>query len=73
MNRRNLLTGLISFVAAPAIVRCGSLMPVKSYDFLDFDPMHFEVPKWIELQTIVLPTGVSFQEVIEGGKYSVGL
>ena len=29
MNRRSLITGLISFVAAPAIVRAGSLMPVK--------------------------------------------
>ena len=31
MNRRGFITGLISFVAAPAIVRVGSLMPVKSY------------------------------------------
>lgn len=29
MNRRELITGLISLVAAPAIVRVGSLMPVK--------------------------------------------
>jgi hypothetical protein len=29
INRRSLITGLISFVAAPAIVRAGSLMPVK--------------------------------------------
>lgn len=30
LNRRNLITGLISFaVTAPAIVRAGSLMPVK--------------------------------------------
>lgn len=29
MNRRELITGLISLVAAPAIVRAGSLMPVK--------------------------------------------
>jgi hypothetical protein len=29
MNRRQLITGLISLVAAPAIVRAGSLMPVK--------------------------------------------
>lgn len=28
-SRRSLLTGLIAFVAAPAIVRAGSLMPVK--------------------------------------------
>jgi hypothetical protein len=31
MNRRGFITGLISLVAAPAIVRAGSLMPVKSY------------------------------------------
>ncbi len=29
MNRRALLTGLISLVAAPAIVRVSSIMPVK--------------------------------------------
>jgi len=32
MNRRSLITGLISFVAAPAIVRASSLMPVKVMD-----------------------------------------
>jgi len=29
INRRGLITGLISLAAAPAIVRAGSLMPVK--------------------------------------------
>ena len=29
LNRRSLITGLISLVAAPAIIRAGSLMPVK--------------------------------------------
>ena len=29
ISRRSLITGLISLVAAPAIVRAGSLMPVK--------------------------------------------
>lgn len=29
MNRRSLLTGALAFVAAPAIVRASSLMPVK--------------------------------------------
>lgn len=28
-SRRTLITGLISFVAAPAIVRVSSLMPIK--------------------------------------------
>ncbi len=32
INRRGLITGLISFVAAPAIVRASSLMPVKGID-----------------------------------------
>ena len=31
INRRSLITGLISLVAAPAIVRVASIMPVKSY------------------------------------------
>lgn len=28
LNRRALITGLISFIAAPAIVRAGNLMPI---------------------------------------------
>ena len=35
MNRRGFITGLISFVAAPAIVRAGSLMPVKAMPIED--------------------------------------
>lgn len=30
LNRRSLITGLVSLVAAPAIVRVSSIMPVKS-------------------------------------------
>ncbi len=29
LSRRNLITGLVAFVAAPAIVRASSLMPVR--------------------------------------------
>lgn len=29
LSRRSLITGLVNLVAAPAIVRAGSLMPVK--------------------------------------------
>lgn len=29
-SRRSFITGLVSFIAAPAIVRAGSLMPVKA-------------------------------------------
>lgn len=36
LNRRKLITGLISFVAAPAIVRANSLMQVKVMN--SFDP-----------------------------------
>jgi hypothetical protein len=32
LSRRGLITGLISFVAAPAIVRAASLMPVKALE-----------------------------------------
>jgi hypothetical protein len=32
LERRSFLTGLISLVAAPAIVRAGSLMPVRVMD-----------------------------------------
>jgi hypothetical protein len=37
LNRRSLITGLISLVAAPAIVRVGSLMPVKV--MVEFEPV----------------------------------
>lgn len=36
IGRRGFITGLISLVAAPAIVRAGSLMPVKVMVGLDF-------------------------------------
>lgn len=31
-TRRSLITGLVSLIAAPAIVRAGSLMPVKALE-----------------------------------------
>jgi hypothetical protein len=31
MDRRKLITGLVSLIAAPAIVRASSLMPVKAW------------------------------------------
>ena len=31
LSRRSLITGLVSFVAAPAIVRATSIMPVKAW------------------------------------------
>jgi hypothetical protein len=40
ISRRSLITGLISFVAAPAIVRASNLMPVKVMEpefFKSFD------------------------------------
>jgi hypothetical protein len=40
MNRRSLITGLVSLVAAPAIVRATSLMPVKT---MIEDPRHYYV------------------------------
>lgn len=33
--RRSFITGLVSLIAAPAIVRAGSLMPVKAIDIVD--------------------------------------
>ena len=39
LSRRSLITGLISLVAAPAIVRAGSLMPVKQM----IEPVRFAV------------------------------
>jgi len=39
MNRRGFLMGVAGFLAAPAIVRAGSLMPVKTFT----DEMNFEL------------------------------
>lgn len=37
MDRRGLITGLIAFAAAPAIVRAESLMPVKGDRYFTWD------------------------------------
>jgi hypothetical protein len=42
LSRRSLITGLISLVAAPAIVRAGSLMPVKVME----PEMNIDVLNW---------------------------
>jgi hypothetical protein len=36
INRRSLITGLVSFIAAPAIVRVANLMPINSSLVDDF-------------------------------------
>lgn len=41
IHRRGLIAGLVSLVAAPAIVRSGLLMPVRSWKSGKF---YFEVP-----------------------------
>ncbi len=38
ISRRGLITGLVSFVAAPAIVKVSSLMPVKTIEFVPWCP-----------------------------------
>lgn len=46
MNRRSLITGLMSFVAAPAIVRASSLMPINSLLMPFPDSSHWEPRHW---------------------------
>jgi hypothetical protein len=47
ISRRGLITGLASLVAAPAIVRAGSLMPVKAWaDAIDFVGIHSIDPRY---------------------------
>lgn len=49
LHRRTFLTGLASIIAAPAIVRASSLMPVKSfYRWQEFElgPMSVLVTPW---------------------------
>lgn len=45
INRRSLITGLVSLVAAPAIVRVSSIMPVKALPPPVY-PLH-DVP-WVD-------------------------
>lgn len=45
INRRNLITGLISFAAAPAIVRAESLMKIKVVESLRIYPFSDEMIK----------------------------
>jgi hypothetical protein len=64
MNRRGFITGLISFVAAPAIVRASSLMPIKPFidgeqifkQFLDLEVgrRSWEAD-WVEIADLILP------------------
>jgi hypothetical protein len=42
LTRRSLLGGLVAFVAAPAIVRAASLMPVKAWG----DPLQLVTNPW---------------------------
>jgi len=47
VSRRGLITGLVGFVAAPAIVRASSLMPVKSLPITWIDG---ELNPWLGLR-----------------------
>lgn len=49
-TRRGLITGLISFVAAPAIVRATSIMPVKA--MTDVLPLGLPCTPWQDLYII---------------------
>jgi hypothetical protein len=49
LSRRGLITGLASLVAAPAIVRASSLMPVKAWApevLTDFDLFKYGPALW---------------------------
>lgn len=39
MNRRSLITGLVSFIAAPAVVRASVLMPTRAFNIELLDPL----------------------------------
>lgn len=58
INRRGLVTGLISFVAAPAIVRAQSLMPVKTIPPATYST--YKIGDWISIcePNVSLPSGL---------------
>lgn len=67
INRRSLITGLVSFVAAPAIVRASSLMPVKAMEPVRiWKPSDYSVAEKIELNVLYgKMRWISYEEAIE--------
>ena len=72
INRRGLITGLISLAAAPAIVRASSIMPVKvikstltleEYANLVLKPMIDDLVKRIELDLVYGSGGFSVENI----------
>src|SRR5260221_3884153 len=56
LSRRSLITGLISLVAAPAIIRVASLMPINSGLAPGTDPWWTLVPLfWAEIDESRIP------------------
>jgi hypothetical protein len=56
MRRRELITGFVSLIAAPAIVRAGSLMPVRSIDWIRRVPGGFnKLEGWQPMPEIEMP------------------
>lgn len=44
LPRRKFLAGLAGIIAAPAIVRAASIMPVRSYDEMEFSGFFSRIP-----------------------------
>ena len=53
-SRRSLITGLVSFLAAPAVVRAASLMPVKALTLEEIQQVILQpmVDNLIAIQTV---------------------
>jgi hypothetical protein len=71
LTRRGLITGLVSLVAAPAIVRASSLMPVKAW--VDAQPMtSFEIFRhqqaWREAMLDAMRQMVDPPLIVDGDK-----
>lgn len=68
ISRRSIMTGLVSLVAAPAIVRAGSLMPVKMMieqpDFWLFNEAEL-VKSIAEMQRHLYLSGVAIAQMYQ--------
>jgi hypothetical protein len=53
LSRRSLITGLASFIAAPAIVRVSSLMPVKAWVEPTFRMGTWQGITWHDIEAVV--------------------
>lgn len=68
IQRRSLLTGLAALIAAPAVVRAESLMPVRAPKLIVPEPLIVTAARWWRVTAIRTSTGeITFSEAEPAG------